>query len=204
VTPKSTQRTNEQWLEELRLDGAAGASAQHALRELVAGAVRKATSSRGALDEATLDDLVQVASMHVLDHLDRFEGRSRFTTWAFAVAVRAAFSELRKSTYRSTGGELSTSGAGELESETPGPTRWAEQGEIVEIMHRVIADDLTERQRKAILGELSGASQEELLAELGINRNALYKLVHDARKKLKQGLGAAGICDDQVRGAFDL
>lgn len=200
---KSTQRTNEQWVEELRLAGAAGESAQLALRELVTGAVRKALAGRRALDEATLDDLVQVASLHVIQHLDRFEGRSKFTTWAYAVAVRAAFTELRRSTYRPSD-DLANDGADEPASDGTEPARWAEQDEIVEIMHRVIADDLTERQRKAILGELSGTSQEELLADLGINRNALYKLVHDARKKLKQGLGAAGICDDQVREAFDL
>lgn len=201
-------RTNGRWLEDLRGEGQAADRAQGALRDLVAGAVRKATASRGGLDEATLEDLTQVAVVHVLQNLDRFEGRSKFTTWAYAVAVRAAFSELRRSVYG--GGAavraeaLTDAGAGALASPDEAPTRRAEKDEIVEVMHRVIEGELTERQRTAILGELSGRPRDELVAELGTNANAFHKLVHDARKRLREGLLAAGICDDQVREAFGL
>lgn len=204
VTTERIERTNEQWLAELQSDGAAADSAQRALHALVIGAVRKATSTQGQLDEATIDDLTQVAVLRIVQNLERFEGRSKFTTWAFSVAVRAAFSELRKSMYHDGAEELSQENAGALASQDVEPAAFAERSEIVEVMHRVIAEELTERQRAAILGDLGGTSQDDIALQLGVNRNALYKLVHDARLKLVKGLRGAGICDDQVRVAFDL
>lgn len=199
---EGTRRTNEQWLADLRDEGPAGEAAQRDLHRMVAGAVRKALATQGSLDDARLDDLAQVATLQVLAKLDRFEGRSRFTTWAYAVAVRAALGELRKSSYRDGGEPLSE--AADVAAETEPPTASLERGEIVETMHRIIEEQLTEKQRAAILGELAETPQDELIAQLGTNRNALYKLVHDARQKLKVGLRAAGICDDEVRRAFDL
>ncbi|MEX1024631.1 MAG: sigma-70 family RNA polymerase sigma factor [Planctomycetota bacterium] len=197
----STQRSTEAWLRDLRATGAAGRAAHVALHELVSRAVARAAHS---VDESTREDLTQVAVLRVLTHLDRFEGRSRFSTWAYSVAVRAAFGELRKVSYRSGGEALSDETSGQLEATGPAPTTVAERGEIVEVMRRVIARELSVRQRTAIQGELAGTPQAELLIALNINRNALYKLFHDARKKLRDGLAAAGISDDQVRDAFDL
>lgn len=197
--PRESAFETETWLAELRAEDP---EAQRRLQALVAGAVRKAVGGQ-VVDEATLDDLIQVAVVRVLRNLHRFEGRSKFSTWAWAVAVRAAFSELRRASVRQAAG-LPTGEALELASTAPPPERGVERQEIVEIMQRVISAELTERQRLALLGELAGRPQEDLLAELGLNRNALYKLTHDARRKLKQGLLAAGICDDQVREAFDL
>ena len=202
-----TQRSNEEWLAELKGEAAGGAdkeSAHEALRGVVAAAVYKATAKKTGIDDAIREDLIQVALVHVLKNLDRFEGRSKFTTWVYAVAVRAAFTELRRSTYRSSGEELSEANQPDLEASAPAPESFAERSEIVEVMHRIIQEELTERQRIAILGELNDTPKEELLETLGGNRNALYKLVHDARKKLKEGLLTSGICDTQVREAFDL
>lgn len=203
ATARAAARSNEQWLADLRDDGAAGTLALDDLRALVLGAIRKTTSSDGALDEATLDDLGQVGVVHVLSQLEQFEGRSRFTTWVYSVATRAAYSELRKPSYR--GGTEDLSGAAaEVADSKPQPESFAERGEIVEIMHRVIQEDLSERQRAALLGELAGTPIEELLESLELKRNAFHKLTFDARKKLKVGLAEAGICDQQVREAFDL
>ncbi len=190
---------SEAWLAELR---AGDPAALRRLQALVTGAVRKAVAGQ-ALDEATLEDLVQVAVVRVLANLQRFEGRSKFSTWAWAVAVRAAFSELRRAGVRETSA-LSTAEADEPATAALPPERRVERQEIVEVMQRIIAAELSERQRRAILGELAGQPQEELLAALAVNQNALYKLTHDARRKLKQGLLAAGIHDDHVREAFDL
>jgi len=202
---RAARAPDEAWVADLRApDGTpCAAAALERLRTLVAGAVRKATAG-SAPDAGTLDDLIQVATLRVLRNLERFEGRSKFATWAWAVAVRAAFGELRRAAYRARGEGLAESGAEELATPAAPPERRAMRQEIVEILERLIAEELTERQRTAILGELAGTPQEELLATLGGNRNALYKLLHDARQKLKLGLLGAGVCDDQVREAFDL
>jgi RNA polymerase sigma-70 factor (ECF subfamily) len=69
-------------------------------------------------------------------------------------------------------------------------------------MHRVIQNELTEKQKTALLAELKGMPQEEIVRHLGSNRNAVYKLTHDARKRLKQGLEAAGYGADDINSAF--
>jgi RNA polymerase sigma-70 factor (ECF subfamily) len=69
-------------------------------------------------------------------------------------------------------------------------------------MHRVIRDGLTERQRAVLLAELRGMPQDEIARQLGSNRNALYKLTHDARKRLKQGLEQAGFTAEDIRAAL--
>lgn len=194
-------RTNEAWLRELAAPPPGDAAAQEDLRALVREAVRRALASR-SVDEATLDDLTQVAVVHVLRQLERFEGRSRFTTWAWSVAVRAALAELRKAAYRASGETLE--GGEEPTSAALPPHGGLERAEIVALMHRVIDRELTERQRTALLGELAGTPRAELLEQLDLNANALHKLLHDARKKLRTGLCEAGICDDEVREAFGL
>ena len=75
---------------------------------------------------------------------------------------------------------------------------------ILSEMHRVIGAELTDRQRQALVAEFRGMPQAEIAAQMGLTRNALYKLTHDARQKLKRGLEAAGISGDEVRDAFDL
>jgi len=74
----------------------------------------------------------------------------------------------------------------------PGPDAQLQHDSVVDAMRNVIASELTERQRTVILAELNGMSQEQVANELGSNRNAVYKLTHDARKKLRAGLKARG------------
>ena len=73
---------------------------------------------------------------------------------------------------------------------------------IVRAMHEILETELTERQRTAVVAKLRGMPQEEIGRRLGINRNAVYKLAHDARKKLKQGLEASGFDAGEIRAAF--
>ena len=69
-------------------------------------------------------------------------------------------------------------------------------------MREILANQLSERQRAAIIAEFNGMPQEEIGRRLGITRNAVYKLGHDARKKLKRGLEASGFDADEIRAAF--
>jgi RNA polymerase sigma-70 factor (ECF subfamily) len=197
------RRSNEEWLAALRGEDDAARRAQTELRTLVQGALRRATGGPGALDEATLEDLTQVAVLRVLEKLDRFEGRSRFTTWAYSVAVRAAFSELRKAPYRNGPPAEEPAGEEAADEAATGSAR-LERREIVDVLYRVLETALTEKQRTAVLGDLRGTPGPALAAELGTNPNALHKLMHDARARLHDGLRAAGITDDEVREAFGL
>ena len=69
-------------------------------------------------------------------------------------------------------------------------------------MYEVMESHLTEKQRTALLAELGGMPQSEIGRHLGSNRNAVYKLTHDARKRLRQGLEDAGYGAEDVQAAF--
>ena len=74
-----------------------------------------------------------------------------------------------------------------------------ERRAIFETMHTLIENDLTEKQRTALLAELKGMPLDEIARHLGSTRNAVYKLTHDARKRLKRRLEAAGYTADDLR-----
>jgi RNA polymerase sigma-70 factor, ECF subfamily len=84
----------------------------------------------------------------------------------------------------------------------PGPDAQWQREAILAAMHEVIRTGLTEKQRSALLAELRGMPQDEIARHLGSNRNAIYKLTHDARKRLKRGLEAAGFTAEDIGAAF--
>lgn len=72
------------------------------------------------------------------------------------------------------------------------PAWQAEQMAMVAKLHEIIDTQLTEKQRSALVAEMKGMPQDEIARQLESNRNAIYKLTHDARKRIKQELLAAG------------
>jgi RNA polymerase sigma-70 factor (ECF subfamily) len=122
------------------------------------------------------------------------------------IAVRVALTELRRRRWKDVSLDALPVGkvprpAVELDR-SASPEREAQQRQIVGALQRLIEDELTDRQRIAILAELAGMPQEEIGRRLGITRNAVYKLGHDARKKLKRGLENAGFDAEAIRTSF--
>ena len=201
-----TERTNEDWLRALGGTGAADEAAVAELREVLRRGLRRALTGRAAADDGFLEDMTQEGVLKALGGLTTFRGDSRFTTWAITVAVRVAFTELRRARWRDVSlDRLLEDTPARLPPAPPadGSSQAARQAVLAE-MHRVVETDLTDRQRQALVAELRGMPQGEIAAQMGLTRNALYKLTHDARQKLKRGLEAAGIGGDEVREAFDL
>jgi RNA polymerase sigma-70 factor (ECF subfamily) len=199
-----TDRTNDDWLEQLGLDGARGEAAIAELRAVLRRGLGKALRGHPGVDDAFLEDMTQDAMLKVLNGRSSFRGTSKFTTWAVAIAVRVAFSELRRARWK----DVSLDRLAE-DGQAPAPVAAApasasstERDELIAVLRRVIDTDLTERQRFLLLAELNGVPQAELCERLGLNRNALYKLGHDARHKLRRGVMAAGITEDDVRQVF--
>lgn len=194
---------SDEWVARLTAAGPEREAAMIELRALLRRGLARAIGRRHGVDDAFLDDMAQDAVLKVLDGLAGFRGDSRFTTWAVAIAVRVAFSELRRARWRdvSLDGLAEAGRAPEPASEEP-PGARTEREELIALMKRVMETDLTERQRFVLMADLEGVPQAELASRLGLNRNALYKLGHDARQKLKRGLLAAGVTEDDVRDAF--
>lgn len=196
------------WPGELRAGGPTTEAALADLRGVLLRGLRRALSGRAGADAALIEDLAQEATLRVLGRLDGYRGEGRFTTWAVAIAVRVALTELRRPLWRDVSlDRLAAENRGaphDPPTTEPGPPQEAERHEILDLLRSTLAGELTERQRTALVGELRGMPQEEIARQLGIGRNALYKLGHDARRRLKARLIAAGVTDEDVRAAFDL
>ena len=199
-----TKRTNEDWLETLR-----GPDRDEALTELRASLVRGlsyALAGRYGVDEATIEDFSQDALLRILTRLDTFRGESRFTTWAQKIAVNVAFTELRRRRWQ----DVSLNGMQESDfiprmvaDPAAGPERRATQRILLSTLRRLIAYELTDRQREAMVAiVLHGMPLEEVARRMGTNRNALYKLLHDARQRLKRRMLAEGLTPQDVLAAF--
>lgn len=193
-------RSNERWMHELRAQGASAAAVTDLRRYLHRG-LHKQLASRG-VGEADVEDFVQESVVRVLASLTTFRGESRFTTWATAIAVRVAFGALRRRRYRESHEETAPEALEIAASTIAGdsdPARQLDRGGLLDALRRAIANELTEHQRSAVLGELAGVPTEVLAERMGITRNAAYKLHHDARKKLRAAILKAGFTDADVR-----
>lgn len=201
-----TERSNEVWLQSLGGSGAADGPAVAELREVLRRGLRRALDGRAGADDGFVEDMAQEGVLKVLGGLATFRGDSRFTTWAVTVAVRVAYTELRRARWKDVSlDRLVEDAPARLPSapSTDSASQDARQA-ILATMHRVLEGELTDRQRQALVAELRGMPQAEIAAQMGLTRNALYKLTHDARQNLKRGLEAAGISGDEVRETFDL
>lgn len=190
------ERTNAEWLAELAADG--GDAAAEDLRAYLRRKLRGTLGRRG-LGDADLEDVLQDALIRILRHRDSFRGDSRFTTWAMAIAIREAFALLRRRRREHLLGDVDPTSLDAALVAEGGHRGGAERRSILGVLRTAIAEQLTERQRAAILGELAGVPTEELARRLGTNRNALYKLHHDARRRLRSAILDAGYSEEEVR-----
>jgi RNA polymerase sigma factor (sigma-70 family) len=193
---------DDNWMDRLNGDSGEREAALVDLRDALVRGLRKAFANRPRLDDAFIQDAVQDALLRILDHLDQFEGRSRFLTWATAIAIRVAMDELRRRRWKDVSLDDMMSQSGfvpetSLEA-AAGPSERLQRQAMFDTMHALIERELTEKQRSALVAELNGMPQEEIARQLGSNRNAIYKLTHDARKKLRAGLEAAGYTAEEA------
>ena len=214
-----TDRTNEEWLAALRQNGDPAQSAALAdLRKRLQRSVffylsqdRSDLRGLAAQELAQMaEDLAQDATLRVIDNLERFRGESRFTTWATKIAIRLAISDLRRSRYKdfsldelTADGDLLPISTRLAASAAPTPEKVAERDDVLEKIELALKQSLTERQYQALVAvAIKGVPMDVLAERMGTNRNALYKLIHDARRKLKTHLEAQGISSDYMMNLF--
>ncbi len=214
VEMAATERTNEQWIEELSEPGEAQEMALSDLRAIVMRglpfALSKWLKPSDPHFESLSEEVAQDTLLRVLDSLHGFEGRSKFTTWVHKIAVRIALTELRRKRWRDVSlDELTENAPGEgprgiLAAHEAGPDVIAEQSDMIEHLQRVIAEELTDKQREALVAtRIHGMPLEEVARRMGTNRNALYKLLHDARQRMKSRLEEEGLSPEDVLAAFE-
>ena len=208
------QRSNSEWLTALREGGRGQEAALAELRLGLLGAIRAYLTKhyviQGSLhSEETqhlAEDCTQEAILIIQAKLADFRGESQFMTWAFSIAIRVALGELRRRRWRQAAIERAQLGhvLPAWPIEEPGPERSLQQREAWALLTRLIDTALTPLQRTVLVAHAFQEMPLDLVAEwLGTNRNSLYKLVHDARKRLKQALLAQGLTHKDLIAVFD-
>ena len=201
------QRDDHDWTSDLASEDAVLRNdAVSDLRDMLFRGLSKSLSKHGRVNDAFLEDIVQEASMKILEKVGYFEGRSKFRTWAVTIAVRTAVSKMRNREWHNVSLESFTSHA-EFDSQiavdsSETTVRTNSRLDMLGKLKELIDSELTERQWIAITADLRGMPLPQIAEKLGSNTNSIYKLLHDARKKLRSGLEAAGFTVDDLREAW--
>lgn len=209
-----TPRDNATWLSDLRSSDErrdlALEDLKTTLRRVLPAALTRYLSPDTGHFDAFLEDVIQETLMRVMDRLDTFEGRSQFTTWVYKIAIRIALNELRHRKWK----EVSLDGLEEgdepdqmpverFASSDPHPESVLERKDMMELVKRIIQEELTPRQRAALTAiSVKGVPMEEVARRMGTNRNALYKMLHDARLRLKGRLQREGLRPEELLDMF--
>ena len=208
-------RSNEEWLAELKSDGPDKEAALADLRAVILKGLPYALSNYLSPDNPQFkpltDEVTQDTLLRVLDHLDTFEGRSRFTTWVQKIAVRIALTELRRRRWRDFSldslveeNEEGVSFPSLMIDPAPNPDSLTQQSDMLLRVGRLINEELTEKQRQAIVATaVEGVPLEEVARRMNMKRNALYKLLHDARLRLKNRMADEGLTTEDIWAVFD-
>lgn len=183
------QRSNSEWLSALERSphDPSREEAIGDLRDFLRRGLGSAFGSDPKVSDADLDDFAQEGVLKALERAESFRGQSRFTTWAMTVAVRVTLTHLRRRKAPAASLEEITAPLADED-----PTAGIERDETLSALRTAIDEVLTPKQRLAILGKLAGLPVVVIADKLGIKVNALYKLDHDARKKLRVALEAQG------------
>ena len=149
-------RTNEAWLSDLRNNGTARDAALEDLRVIIQKGLPYALSRWLSPDQpqfnALIDEVTQETLLRVLDQLDTFEGRSRFTTWAYKFAILQAATEVRRQAW--TGREVALLDLDERPDPRDDPARHAEAADLASAVRRAMTEVLTPYQRKVALRDM--------------------------------------------------
>ena len=147
-----------------------------------------------------IEDAAQEALVRIVDRIQSFRGDSRFVTWAMAIATRAMLSHLRRTHWKNVSlDEMAAAGLIPPLATVVLNDENLDRSRLLEVVRTSIENDLTERQRQTIQAELAGVPPEVIAERMGTNRNAVYKLVHDGRARLRRAILAAGWTETSVR-----
>jgi RNA polymerase sigma-70 factor, ECF subfamily len=192
----------EAWVCELGAEGARRDEAVARLHALLLRAARYAIARhRALLSQLSGTDLEQIAleaandaTVAVLAHLSEFRGESRFTTWAYKFALLDATAKLRQRAWRAREIPTEPEGWTLFGSDRDDADRTAELTELLHAIGAGITEALSERQRAVLVAvAINGVAIEVVAAELGTTRGAVYKMLHEARVKLRAYLADRGL-----------
>ncbi len=201
------------WLEDLRSTGPARElvlARLHALLLRVARSELRRREGRHPVTGPELDDLAHQAAddalVAVTAKLGQFRGESRFTTWAYKFAVLEVSAKLGRHFWQRPAVRLEAGQWDQLPDRLGlRPDEVAEHADLLAALRRAVAEELTERQRRVFTAVVVDAVPlDALVVQLGSSRNAIYKTMFDARRKLRAVLAANGYLAVPAGGGADL
>jgi RNA polymerase sigma-70 factor (ECF subfamily) len=202
ATGRPLDPESREWLRCLRGQGLARDEAAARLHMLLLRAARFEIARRRPtlphLRGNDLDDIANQAAddalVSILGRLDRFRGDSRFTTWAYKFALLEAAVKLRRRSWQGREVPLEPETWSLFASAGLEPDESAVQSELLVTLQQAIADVLTPHQRRVLVAlALNGVPIDVLAERLNTTRGALYKTLHDARRKLRGHLEELGL-----------
>jgi len=197
---------SRRWLDRLQAEGRERDLALAELRELLLRAarfeVRRRCATLPQIRGGDQDDLAEQsagdAMVAILAKLDDFRGESQFTTWAYKFALYEAAATMRKLAWQGRELPLEAEEWPQVPDPGPAPQGEAEMNDLLAAIREEIESSLTPRQREGLVAlALNEVPIDVLAARLGSTRGALYKTLHDARKKLRAALAARGLIIDE-------
>jgi RNA polymerase sigma-70 factor, ECF subfamily len=190
-----------EWTDGLRAPGAVHEETVARLRVLLLRAARFEVQRRRAslpVKGPELEDIAHQAAddavVAIIAKLDDFRGESRFVTWAYKFVIFEVSTKVARHFWRAGSATVEEVDWERIDHRLAvRPEHRAEQRELLAALRRAVDEDLTQHQRKVFVAiALNDVPVDVLAVELGTNRNAIYKTLFDARRKLRGGLAAAG------------
>jgi RNA polymerase sigma-70 factor, ECF subfamily len=137
------------------------------------------------------------ALMAITGKLGQFRGDSRFTTWAYKFVIVEVSAKIGRHFWRRPGVPLDAEDWDRLPDRFGfEPARESEWRDLLAALHRAVDTELTARQREVFVAiVLNDVPLDAVALRLGSNRNAVYKMMFDARRKLRAALVANGYLD---------
>lgn len=190
------------WVVGLSADGPRREEFSSRLHDLLLRAARfelnRRKGSHPHLRGGDLDDLAYQAAddalFAILGKLDTYRGDSRFSTWAYKFALLEAAVKIRRRAWQGREVPIEPEHWSLIASRGVSPSGEAESNELLASISAAIESELTAHQREVLVAVALNDVPIDVLAErLNTTRGALYKTIHDARKKLRSHLAEAGL-----------
>ena len=197
-------RESVNWVDALDADGRDTEAAYARLHGLLMRVARREVRRRGpaaGIDGPELDDLAHQAAADALVAIRRklpeFRGESRFTTWACKFVIFEVSTKIGRHFWRRPHARFDDEDWSRLPDRFGlDPARESEWRDLMSALRLAVDEVLTARQRQVFVAVvLNGISGDVLMHELGTTRNAIYKTLYDARRKLREQLISAGHLD---------
>jgi RNA polymerase sigma-70 factor (ECF subfamily) len=206
-TARGPDAESRRWVESLSGAGPQREEAIERLHALLLRAARFETGRRrayGARSADELDDLAtQAASdalMAIMRKLHTYRGDSRFSTWAYKFALLEAGVKVRRRAWQGHELPLEADGWAKLPDHGASPDGEVETAELLTAVRVGIAEALTPHQRSVLVAVTLNDVPIDVLAErMATTRGALYKTLHDARRKLRSRLAEEGLAVGPLR-----